>query len=133
MLKELYRVEMKAIEKKVHTDPFHLELIASLERVLCYCHTGSTAVFATSLMSPLGLSLGAIADGFPMIHPAIFEQPTLMAAMAHDLLVDGRKWPLKDTYPAIASKRSQTITYSHSHFMVSLPFIARPLCPVSAF
>ncbi|KAI0281316.1 hypothetical protein BC826DRAFT_974771 [Russula brevipes] len=36
--------------------PFLIELVASLERALCYCHTGNAAVLATSLMNPLGLT-----------------------------------------------------------------------------
>jgi hypothetical protein len=32
--------------------------------------------------------------------------------------INPRRWPLKDHYPAIASKRAQVLTYSFSHFMV---------------
>lgn len=110
---------MKAIRNKVDPCPYHLELLASLERLLCFCHTGNTAVFATSLMNGLGLSKGAVFDGFPMLHP-IFEHPTLMSAKANHYRVDPRAWPLKDGYPAIASKRAQTLTYSLAHFMVSI-------------
>lgn len=117
LIKKLFDSGMKAIQNKVKTCPFQLELIASLERVLCFCHTGSTAVFATSLMNGLGLSKGAIVDGFPMLHH-IFDQPTILSALNHGLRVDPRRWPLKDRYPAIASKRAQVLTYSLSHFMV---------------
>ena len=120
MIKELYRIETKAIDEKILTNPFHLELLASLERILCYCHTGSTVAFATSLMNGLGLSRGAVSDGFPMLHAGIFEQPTIISAMKKDFVVDPRRWPLKDKYPAVASKRTQTLTYSLTHFMVSI-------------
>jgi hypothetical protein len=120
MIKELYDLEMKAIAKKIDPNPFRLELLASFERMLCFCHTGSTAVFATSLMNELGLSRGAVSDGFPMLHHTIFEQPTILSAMSNGLWVDARQWPLKDKYPAIASKRTQVLTYSLFHFMVSL-------------
>lgn len=117
LMVKLFENEMKAIDDKIEPCPFQLELIASLERLLCFCHTGSTAVFATSLMNGLGLSRGAIMDGFPMLHH-IFEQPTILSALNHNLRIDPRKWPLKDKYPAIASKRAQVLTYSLSHFMV---------------
>ena len=117
LIEKLFNSGMKAIQKKVKPCPFQLELIASLKRVLCFCHTGSTAVFAMSLMNGLGLSKGAVVNGFPMLHH-IFEQPTILSALNHGLRVDPRRWPLKDRYPAIASKRAQVLTYSLSHFMV---------------
>ncbi len=96
-----------------------LELLVSLERVLCFCYTGNTAVFATSLMHPLGLSKGAFKDGFPMLL-LLFEQYMISIAMDHGFKIDPCKWPLKDRYPAIASKRAQVLTYSIKHFLVSL-------------
>ena len=75
-------------------------------------------MFATSLMNGLGLSKGAVYDGFPMLHH-IFDLPSLMSAMTNGFQVDPRRWPLKDGYPAIASKRAQVLTYSMAHFMVS--------------
>ena len=122
LIKELYKFQMKTIDSKKHPCPFHLELLASLERLLCFCHTGSTKVFATSLMNQLGLSKGALVDGFPMLHVSLFEQPTMMSAKTHNFLVDARTWPMHDGYPAIASKKAQIYTYSLSHFMVSLTF-----------
>jgi hypothetical protein len=98
--------------------PYRLELIASLERILCFCHTGSAKVFATSLMHPLSLSRGAIFDSFPMLHN-IFEQPTILSTMNNSFRIDARKWPLTNSYPAIASKKAQIFSYSLSHFMVS--------------
>jgi hypothetical protein len=123
MIKELYELEMKVIVIDRKPDPFRLELLASFERLLCFCHTGSTAVFATSLMRELGLSLGAITDGFPMLHHKIFNQPSILSAMKTGFSVDPRAWPMKNKYPAIASKRAQVLTYSLSHFMVSPIFI----------
>jgi hypothetical protein len=110
---------MKAIGDKADPCPYHLELLASLERLLCFCHTGNTAVFATSLMNGLGLSKGAVIDGFPMLHH-IFDLPSLISAKTNGFRVDPRRWPLKDGYPAIASKRAQTLTYSEAHFMASI-------------
>lgn len=116
---------MKAIYQNCMTDildgkdpcPFRLELLAAIERVLCFCHTGSTAVFATSVMSTLCISRSAVADGFPMLWK-VFKQPNVTFATRFGLNVDPHKWPMKDGYPAIASKRAQVLTYSLPHFMV---------------
>ncbi|KAH9018524.1 hypothetical protein EDB84DRAFT_1442390 [Lactarius hengduanensis] len=84
LIDELYKHEMVNLRKD-ETVPCHmrLELLASLERVLCFCHTGNTAVFATSLMHRLGLSKGSMMDGFPMLLMPLFEQPTISSAMEH--------------------------------------------------
>jgi hypothetical protein len=118
LIKWLYEKEMKTIEDKARPSPYRLELIAALERTLCFCHTGSTAVLATSLMNPLGLSRGLTKDGFPMLLK-VFVQPTILNARKHGLEIDPREWPLKDEHPAIASRRAQILTYSLEHFMVS--------------
>jgi hypothetical protein len=117
LVEGLYQTEMKAIQKDSLPSPFRLELIAALERILCFCHTGSTTALATSLMNPLGLSRAAVKDGFPMLLK-IFMQPNIASAMQLGFQVDVRNWPLKDGYPAVASKRTQVLTYSLNHFMV---------------
>jgi hypothetical protein len=71
-------------------------------------------------MHRLGLSKGALYDGFPMLHSIIFEQPTILSAMNCGFRIDPQTWPLKDTYPSIASKRAQVLTYSENHFLVRL-------------
>jgi hypothetical protein len=101
--------------------PMHLELIASCERALCYCHTGNAAVLATSLMHPLGLSRGILEDGSPMLLRTIFERPTIHNASLNGFKVIIAQWPIKDNYPAMASKRAQVLTYSATHFHVSNP------------
>ena len=116
-MKHIFIMETKTIANRSLPCPYRLELLASLERVLCFCHTGNAAVFATSLMNPLGLSRGAVADGFPMLWK-IFTQPNITFALMYGLVVDPEKWPLKDGYPAVASKRAQVLTYSIQHFMV---------------
>src|SRR6266702_609790 len=127
LIKSIYEHEIRNLRmNEVATMPCHMriELLASLERLLCFCHTGNTAVFATSLMHPLGLSKGALKDGFPMLLP-LFEQPTIHSAMDHGHKINPCKWPLKDQYPAIASRRAQVLTYSIRHFLVSSIF---PYC-----
>jgi hypothetical protein len=121
MIKRLYTQEIEKVESGSRgTKPcyMHVEFLAALERLLCFCHTGNAAVFATSLMHPLGLSKGALKDGFPMLLP-LFSQPTILSAMNNGFKIDARKWPLKGRYPAIASKRAQVLTYSMNHFLAS--------------
>lgn len=117
LIDKLFEVEIENIRNKVLPCPFRVELLACLERMLCFCHTGNTAVFATSLMAPLNMSRSAVADGFPTMSN-IFKHPNIRRAMTYDLEIDPRKWPMKDGYPAIASKRAQVLTYSLPHFMV---------------
>jgi hypothetical protein len=117
LISGIYGHEMGAMRLKKPASALRLELLASLERVLCFCHTGNTAVFATSLMNGLGLSRGALKDGFPMLH-RIFEEGTVSSAMNHGFKIDARQWPMKDGHPAVASKRTQVLTYSLAHFMV---------------
>jgi hypothetical protein len=120
----LYRLEMEAAGRDELPCPYRLELLASLERTLCFCHTGSAAVLATSLMRPLGLSRGLVTDGFPVLFKTCAEM-TFTAAMEAGFKVKPSKWPTKDGYPAVASKRTQELTYSHSHFAVS-PLFTHP-------
>ncbi|KAH9159668.1 hypothetical protein EDB89DRAFT_1915798 [Lactarius sanguifluus] len=112
--------------------PMRLEFLAALERLLCYCHTGNTAVLATSLMHPLGLSKGVLKDGFPMLLQ-LFFQPSVQWAVKFGFQVDPRRWPLqaKNGHPAIASKRAQILTYSMNHFLcfLSTVIILHPLRP----
>ena len=112
---------MNAQENDEALCPLRLELLASLERVLCYCHTGNAAVLATSLMDPLGLSRGVLKDGFPCLLQ-LFTERSIQSALLHGLTIDPRRWPInvKDGYPAIASKRAQVLTYSVEHFLVSI-------------
>jgi hypothetical protein len=122
LIRSLYENEMQVIKNNKDLPcPFRLELLAALERTLCFCHTGNTAVLATSLMNPLGLSRALVTDGFPMLQK-VFLQPTISSAKRSGFKIDPRAWPLKDGYPAIASRRSQILTYSLEHFMVSLSF-----------
>jgi hypothetical protein len=117
MIEGIYKSEMQRVENDELPCPLRLELLASFERLLCYCHTGNTAVFATSLMNGLGLSRGALKDGFPVLLDT-FEHPSIMVAREHGFTIDPKCWPLKNGFPAIASKKAQVLTYSDAHFLV---------------
>jgi hypothetical protein len=121
LIQSIYENEMLSIREDQPPCAFRLELLAALERTLCFCHTGNTAALATSLMNPLGLSRAVVRDGFPMLHKT-FTQPAISSAMERGFQVDKRVWPMKGGFPAIASKRAQILTYSLGHFMVSRSF-----------
>jgi hypothetical protein len=119
MIEDLYRSQATLIHTRQEVNPLNLELLASFERLLCYCHTGNTAVLATSLMRPLGLSRGALVDGFPMLlNP--FQHPEIYLASQHGFQISTKRWPLKAGFPAVASKKAQVLTYSINHFLVRL-------------
>jgi hypothetical protein len=119
MIEGLYKIQRSQVYAKEKPCPFILELLACFERLLCYCHTGNTAVFATSLMHPLGLSRGTLVDGYPVLLN-VFQQPTIYLASKHGFGINPSAWPLKDGHPAVASKKAQMVTYSMSHFLVSV-------------
>lgn len=122
MIKTLYENDINAVGRDENSlCHMRVEFLAALERLLCFCHTGNTAVFATTLMHKLGLSKGALKDGFPMLLPLFANKATILSAMEDGFKIDRRKWPMKNGYPAIASKRAQVLTYSMNHFLVSLP------------
>lgn len=118
LIERMYKQEIEKVNSGKAPCHMCIELVACLERVLCFCHTGNTSVFATSLMDPLGLSKGAMKDGFPVLLN-IFDRP-LLNASKEGFCVDASKWPLKGHYPAVASKRAQVLTYSIKHYMVSI-------------
>ncbi|KAH8977123.1 hypothetical protein EDB86DRAFT_3093129 [Lactarius hatsudake] len=121
LIETIYEQEMRKITDDMddqEPNQLKLELLAALERTLCYCHTGNAACLATTLMRPLGLSRGLIKDGFPMLMP-VFKETNILEAMKRGFQVDDRKWPMKDGYPAIASRKAQEVTYSAQHFHAS--------------
>jgi hypothetical protein len=124
LVKDIYRQENGKICTGSLPCQMLTEFVACLERLLCFCHTGNTAVFATSLMNPLGLSRGAVKDGFPMLF-RLFKQSPILLASQTGFMIEPKNWPIKDHYPAIASKKAQVLTYSTNHFLVSA-FLKQP-------
>ncbi|KAI9430746.1 hypothetical protein H4582DRAFT_2086078 [Lactarius indigo] len=115
LIEMIYEQELGKEGEDEEPSQLKLELLAALERTVCYCHTGNAACLATSLMRPLGLSQGLIKDGFPMLMP-VFKERNLLEAAKRGLHVDERRWPMKDGHPAIASRKAQEVTYSLQHF-----------------
>lgn len=119
MIQGIYKTKMQRIDKNKLPCLLCLELLASFEQLLCDCHTGNTAVFATSLMNGLGLSRGSLKDGFPVLLDT-FEHPLIMVAREHGFKVDLKHWPLKSGFPAVASRKAQVLTYLDAHYLVSV-------------
>jgi hypothetical protein len=96
-----------------------LELTSALERSLNFSQTGNAKVLVKGLMIPLGLALGIIKDGMPMLNRDIIEfNPTSGSGIG--VAINAETWPLDSKrLPSIASKRSHLLNYSDIHFEVS--------------
>jgi hypothetical protein len=123
IIEGIYKTERQRIDENELPCLLRLELLASFERLLCYCHTGNAAVFVTSLMNGLGLSRGALKDGFLMLLDT-FEHLSIMRARESGFKVDPKRWPLKNGFPEIMSKKAQVLTYSDTHFLVRVIYAA---------
>ena len=106
-------------------DPFDLETVTMLERVLNYAHTGSARVLTRALMDRAWLSLSVVNDGLPCISPSFIQPGALTSGLIH---VRRDKWPVHPVtlIPLTASQRSQELTYGKPHYSVSLPYPPTP-------
>ncbi|KAH9845988.1 hypothetical protein C2E23DRAFT_745123 [Lenzites betulinus] len=95
-------------------NPVDLELIAILERLVNFAHTGAMKVLTTGVMDRLWPSRAIVDHGFPCFSPALF------LGGDNGLLpsVDLNDWPIHSItgYPLVASKRALEITYGNAHF-----------------
>lgn len=99
--------------------PEWLELLAMLERCLCFAHTGSAPSLAYALMKRTFTSRSLLEGYLPMFWDGleIPEASPLHAKLhIHRWPTDRRKEPL------LASKRSQILTYGAAHLAVSSLF-----------
>ncbi|KAG2090773.1 uncharacterized protein F5147DRAFT_780230 [Suillus discolor] len=104
------------VERGVKPAPQAIELCSVLERALAYAHTGNTKVIATSLMRPLWLVQSLLEHGLPTFSPSVrFAAPPSIP-----IAISPADWPTLTSMkvPAIASKRSQILTYGNDHFEV---------------
>ncbi|KAG1863248.1 hypothetical protein DFJ58DRAFT_912417 [Suillus subalutaceus] len=102
------------VQKGVKPAPQVIELCSVLERALAYAHTGNTRVIATSLMRPLWLVQSLLEHGLPTFSPSV----RFAAAPSIPVAISPADWPTLTSMkvPAIASKRSQILTYGNDHF-----------------
>ncbi|KAI1781578.1 hypothetical protein LXA43DRAFT_908377, partial [Ganoderma leucocontextum] len=92
--------------------PEWLELLAILERCICFAHTGNAPALAYALMKRTYTSRALLEGYLPMFWDGL-EIPDHAPLLPKLLL---HKWPidnLKD--PLLASKRAQSLTYGSAH------------------
>jgi hypothetical protein len=111
--------QLRAEKKRI--PPYVVETLAMLERTLNFSQTGNTKVLCKKMMDYFGLSLGLIQDGCPMLRSDIitFDENEETVSILHV------KWPTKPktTEPLVASMKSHTLNYGHSHFEVIRCFL----------
>ncbi|KAG2029472.1 hypothetical protein BDR03DRAFT_987731 [Suillus americanus] len=114
LLERLWAYQLPIIE--AGNKPRHeaVELCSVLERTLAYAHTGNARVLATRLMRPLWLVQSLLEQGLPTFAPSI----RTTTAINNPIAISASDWPTSDNLnvPAIASKRSQVLTYGSDHF-----------------
>ncbi|KAI0054253.1 hypothetical protein BV25DRAFT_1961823, partial [Artomyces pyxidatus] len=104
-----------AMYKSVRTskgpvDPYTVELLSQLDRVINFAHTGSPAVFVHGLMKKTWLSLGILEHGYPSLWAGAIRQNGRFER------VNPVYWPTDDKgNPLMASLRAQQHTFGKEH------------------
>ncbi|KAG2063361.1 hypothetical protein BDR04DRAFT_1163843 [Suillus decipiens] len=118
LLERLWAHQLPVLE--AGNKPRHeiVELCSVLERTLAYAHTGNARVIASQLMRPLWLVQSLLEQGLPTFAPSV----RLATSISNPISISSADWPTSDNLnvPAIASKRSQVLTYGNDHFEARL-------------
>ncbi|KAG1769738.1 hypothetical protein EV702DRAFT_1049616 [Suillus placidus] len=114
LLERIWDYFRPLMDKGDKPTPEVIELCSVLERALAYAHTGNAKVIATSLMRPLWLVQSLLEHGLPTFSPSVRFAPAPSIPVA----ISPADWPTLTNMkiPAIASKRSQILTYGNDHF-----------------
>ncbi|KAG1811023.1 hypothetical protein EV424DRAFT_1542652 [Suillus variegatus] len=114
LLERMWEHFLPVIAKGGKPTPQVVELCSVLERALAYAHTGNAKVIATSLMRPLWLVKSLLEQGLPTFAPSV----RFPHAPCVPVAISSADWPTLTNMnaPAIASKRSQMLTYGNDHF-----------------
>ncbi|KAG2029044.1 hypothetical protein BDR03DRAFT_1018980 [Suillus americanus] len=128
LLERIWEHFLPVLTKGGKPAPQVVELCSVLERALAYAHTGNSKVIATSLMRPLWLVKSLLEQGLPTFAPSVRFSHTPCVPVA----ISPSEWPTLTNMnvPAIASKRSQILTYGNDHFEACI--VSFRLCPVLA-
>ncbi|KAG2045632.1 hypothetical protein BDR06DRAFT_1015455, partial [Suillus hirtellus] len=114
LLERLWAYQLPLLE--AGNKPRHeaVELCSVLERALAYAHTGNARVLASKLMRPLWLIQSLLEQGLPTFAPSVRTTTTIN----NPITISAADWPTSDNLnvPAIASKRTQVLTYGNDHF-----------------
>ena len=118
LLAKIYHQEMGSLQSGCTVNPYLLEFACALERLLAYAHTGNAKVLSSAVMRPLYMIPSLLTMGLPTIKQAIYHLPFQNATL---FTIQEELWPLNKSLkgPAICSKRSQTLTYDETQFLVS--------------
>jgi hypothetical protein len=118
LLERIWEHQLPLLNLNKKPSPQMIEMCAMLERALAYAHTGNAKVLSSSLMRPFWLVRSLLQQGWPTMAPTI----RLIATTTIPVSVSPADWPIvtRSNLPAIASKRSQVITYGLDHFEASV-------------
>ncbi len=83
--------ELTLIQKGQKPSSYYLEIIAVMERALCFAHTGNVRVLSRTIMDPLWVSMGIVYDGAPCIAPIL---QTSGSSRPPSFSIEARQWPI---------------------------------------
>lgn len=114
-LEKIWEFHQPSLTNTVHISPYVIEISAALERALAMAYTGDARVITSDIMKPFGLQKSLIEHGLPCIAVDLtFDQ-----SLAKNFIINPANWPVnKLGEPAVASKRTQILTYGESHYIV---------------
>ncbi|KAG2742153.1 hypothetical protein P692DRAFT_201809895 [Suillus brevipes Sb2] len=114
LLERIWEHQQPLLKMGKKPSPQMVEICAMLERALAFAHTGNTRVLSSSLMRPFWLIRSLLQQGWPTISYMI----RLVTTTTIPVSVSPADWPIvtRSNLPAIASKRSQIVTYGLDHF-----------------
>ncbi|KAG1765968.1 hypothetical protein EV702DRAFT_1283003 [Suillus placidus] len=117
LLERIWEHQLPLLNLNKKPSPQMIEMCAMLERALAYAHTGNAKVLSSSLMKPFWLIRSLLQQGCPTFAPTI----RIIATTTRPVSISPADWPIvsRSNLPAIASKRSQVITYGLDHFEAS--------------
>ena len=119
LIERIYEQNIRpSIGKEVPPSPYWVEIMAVLERVLNYAHTGNARVLSRALLGPMWPYYSLPDTGFPAFSRLLTITPD--AAQVNVV-----NWPRdEDTkVPATASSRSALLTYGKALADVSVPLM----------
>lgn len=122
LLERIWEHQLPLLTLGKKPSPQMIEICAMLERALAFAHTGNAKVLSSSLMRPFWLIRSLVQQGFPTMAQTV----RLVTTTTIPVSVSPSDWPIvaRSNLPAIASKRSQVVTYGADHFEVCVPGIS---------
>jgi hypothetical protein len=108
-------------DKEDPVTSYNIEIAAMLERALAMAYTGDVRTITKHSMEPFGLKPSLMELGLPSITNVDF-----FSNDGNVFALQPSEWPLTPSKePAIASKRTQILTYGQDHYNVSMSYSIR--------